>query len=473
MTPIEGRIPTRLATIHGFGSIAYGVKDSGFSTFLLLYYNQVLGMDAKLVSFALMLALFLDAFIDPVIGHLSDRTYTKWGRRLPWLYIAPLPLAAAWILMWSPTTQPGFWTLVLMAMAVRALVSCCEVPSVALVPELTRDYDERTRLMRFRFLFGWGGGLLMLFLAYDVFLTDGLLEPRGYFAYGLTGAALMSGAVVLSALGQHRRVAGLPDHAPGPFSLRGAFAEIRESLSHPAFLVLLAGGGLAYISQGVTFSITNYLYLFVWRFSETAFSFYPLILFASVVLTFLTVGRMHRRLGKRDTAVACALLSGLVLAIPFILRHFGGWAQEGSTLSTGLLYGFVLVANWFSVSAMISASSMVADVVEASEVTTGRRAEGTFYAGSFFMQKCATGMGIFLTGLLIDFAGLPRNAAPGSVAPMVIDRLAISFTVLVVVFGIAIALILRRFPITRANHEARLAALDAARANPDAEGMHP
>src|SRR3546814_18525559 len=78
---------------HGLGSIAYGVKDNGFSTFLLLFYNQVLGMDAKLVSFALMLALVLDAFVDPVIGYLSDQTHTRWGRRLPWLYLAPIPLA--------------------------------------------------------------------------------------------------------------------------------------------------------------------------------------------------------------------------------------------------------------------------------------------------------------------------------------------------------------------------------------------
>ena len=70
-------LPTRLKFVHGIGSIAYGVKDNGFSTFLLIFYNQVLGMDAKLVSFALMVALVLDAFADPLIGHLSDRTYTR------------------------------------------------------------------------------------------------------------------------------------------------------------------------------------------------------------------------------------------------------------------------------------------------------------------------------------------------------------------------------------------------------------
>lgn len=473
MSPIEGRIPGRLAFFHGLGSIAYGVKDNGFSTFLLLFYNQVLGMDAKLVSFALMLALVLDAFVDPVIGHLSDRTNTAWGRRLPWLYLAPLPLAAAWLMLWRPASQPDFWTLVLTAMAVRTLVSCCEVPSVALVPELTRDYDERTRLMRYRFLFGWAGGLLMLFLAYDVFLSDGLLKAKGYYAFGLTGAALMAGAVLVSALGQHRWATGRPPHRT-TVGLAGAFAEMREALSHPAFLVLLAGGALAYTSQGVTFSITNYLYIFIWRFSEVAFRYYPLLLFAGVVLAFFTVGEMHRRWGKRDTAVACAVISMVFWVIPFLLRQAGAWPETGRLASTALIFVFFLNANWFGVSSMISASSMMADVVEASEARTGRRDEGVFFAGNFFMQKCATGLGIFITGLLVDFSGLPEAANPATVSPQVVDRLALSYTLLVAAIAIVVALVLRRFPITRADHEARIAALDAAaRADLDAEGMHP
>ena len=474
MTPIQGKVPTRLAFLHGLGSIAYGVKDNGFSTFLLLFYNQVLGMDAKLVSFALMLALILDAFADPVIGHLSDRTYTRWGRRLPWLYLAPLPLAGAWYFMWSASGEPSFWGLVLTAMAVRTLVSCCEVPSIALVPELTRDYDERSRLMRYRFLFGWAGGLVILFLAYDVFMADGLLQPEGYRAYGLAGALLMLVAVVASALGQHRFAAHLPARRPERFSLGTAFAEIRECLTHRAFLVLLAAGALAYTSQGITFSIANYLYLFIWRFSETAFSFYPLLLFSSVVACFFTVGPMHRRWGKRDTGAATAVLGMVFWVIPFLARHFGLWWTEGTTQSTVVLFGFFFLANWFSVAAMISASSMVADVVEASEAETGRRSEGTFFAGNFFMQKCATGLGIFVTGLLVDLAGIPAKAVPGQVPEAVIDRLALGYTVLVIVFAVAIAVILRRFPITRADHEARVAALSAAaRSDIDAQGMHP
>ena len=485
MTPIEGKIPTRLAFVHGLGSIAYGVKDNGFSTFLLLFYNQVLGMDAKLVGAALALALVLDAFVDPLIGHLSDRTYTRWGRRLPWLYIAPWPLALVWYLIWTATSGPDFWTLVLTAMAIRALVSCCEVPSVALVPELTRDYDERSRLMRFRYLFGWGGGLLIMTLGYTVFMGDDMLSADGYRQYGLAGALLMLGSVVVSALGQHRVAAHLPAFRPHPQAFGAAFREIVQTLRHPAFLILLAAGALAYTSQGITFTISNYLYLFVWQMQETtlnlgplgsvnALKIYPFFLFFSVVVTFFTVGPMHRRWGKRSTGVATALLGMVFWVTPFALRHFGLWWAAGSRPSTLVLFGFIFASNVFSVAAMVSISSMVADVVEASEEETGRRSEGTFFAGNFFMQKCATGVGIFVTGLLVDLAGMPAKAVPGQVAPEVIDRLALGYTLIVAVLGILIALILRRFPITREDHAARVQALAAAgRADPDASGAHP
>lgn len=479
-----GRIPTRLAFVHGLGSIAFGVKDNGFSTFLLLFYNQVLGMEASKVSFALMLALMLDAVIDPVVGHLSDRTYTRWGRRLPWLYAAPIPLAFVWYFMWTATGEPSFWGLVLTAMAVRALVSCCEVPSVALVPELTQDYDERSRLMRYRYLFGWLGGLLIMGLAYTVFLSNSMLSADGYRQYGLAGAIMIAATALVSAAGQHRVAARYPATRPERLKLSGAFREIFECFTHPAFIILLIAGALAYTSQGVTFSIANYLYLYVWQMQMTTFDLgalgtinalklYPFFLFFSVVVTFFTVGPMHRRWGKKATGVTTAVIGMVFWVIPFALRHVGAWWAEGSLPSTVALYGFIFASNVFSVAAMVSTSSMVADVVEASEAETGRRNEGTFFAGNFFMQKCATGLGIFITGLLVDIAGLPEKAVPGQVGEGVIDRLGLGYALIVAVFAILIALVLQRFPITRQDHEARVAALAAARLNPDAEGQHP
>jgi len=473
MTPIEGRVPTRLALFHSLGSIAYGIKDNGFSTFLLLYCNQVLGMDPRKVSLAIMLALMIDGVVDPVIGYLSDRTYSRWGRRLPWLFAAPIPLGIAWYALWSEAEQPSFWGLVALAACIRALVSACEVPSVALLPELTRDYDERTRLMRFRYLFGWGGGLLAMMLAYNVFLRGDLLNAAGYRAYGLFGALAMAATVLISALGQRKVVAGYPPRATTPFNLATAFAELKESFSHKAFLILVLGGGLAYASQGITFSISNYLYLFVWQFGPVAFAFYPWVLFASVIACFLVLAPMHRRWGKHDTAAATAVIGAVFWIAPFLLRAAGLWPEAGTAASTIPLFVVFFLSNLFSVAAMISASSMVADVVEASEERTGRRSEGAFFAGNMFIQKCASGVGIFATGQLVAFAGLTEKARPGAVPAHLIDTLSLTYAAVIGVFAVLIALVLRRFPITRADHEARLAALAAARTSLDSGGLHP
>lgn len=470
---ITGPLPRRLALTHGLGAAAYGIKENGFSTFLLLYCNQVLGMDPRLVGLALLIALLIDGVADPLIGYLSDRTVTNWGRRLPWLILAPIPLGLVWAQLWSLENAPGFWELVGIAVAVRLLVSCCEVPSIALVPELTRDYDQRTTLLRYRFLFSWSASMLISFLAYGLFLKDGPLAAEGYRAYGLFGAALITGSVLFSALGQRRWAAVRPPPPATPFSLRQAFAELIECFSHRAFLVLLLGGALAYTSQGITFSIANYLYAYVWLFNPLQFQIYTGVLLASVVTCFVVLPKWHARWGKRDTAVVTALLGMAFWVAPFLLNSAGLWPQRGTWASTLPLYAAFFVCNVFSVSAMVSASSMMADVVEASEEQTGRRNEGVFFSGNFFMQKCSTGLGIFVTSFLLAFAGLSDKVKPADVTPEVIDRLSLAYCAAVILFALAMAAVLRRFPITRADHEARLAALSAARINPDSEGLHP
>ncbi|MEQ1549005.1 MAG: MFS transporter [Chakrabartia sp.] len=473
MTASEKPLPLHLKIFHGFGSIAYGIKDNGFSTFLLIFYNQVIGLDAKSVSFALMLALFIDAFADPVIGHLSDRTYSRWGKRLPWLYLAPVPLAFSWLLMWAPPQNIGDWIFVYLvgvAILVRTLISCCEVPSVALLPELTRDYDERTGLMRFRFLFAWGGGLLMLYLAYAVFLVPdekhkiGQLNVDGYWQYAVFSAILMAASVLISAFGQHRHIARYPQIKPEKSSLSQSLGEIRESFSHPAFRKLMIGGMLSYTSQGVTFSITTYLFLFVWKFDDQAFQIYPFILFASMVAAFFLVTNLNRRFEKRNTAVFCGLIALCFWMTPFILRWLDLWPTPGSNSSTLGLYAFSFVATMFSITVMITGSSMMADVVEASEVETGRRTEGLFYAGGLFMQKCATGIGIFVSGLIVSLSGLPEKAMPGQVDGHVLDILAFGYCITVTTLTILSTVTFARFPISRADHEARVQQLAALQA---------
>ncbi|MHA7819919.1 MAG: MFS transporter [Erythrobacter sp.] len=465
MSFVEGKLPLKLKLIHGFGAVAFGVKDSGFSFFLLLFYNQVLGMDAGLVSLALLIALLVDAVVDPILGNLSDRTYSRWGRRLPWLYVAPIPLAFAWVIMWSPPggEAPSFLGLLGIAITVRVLLSACEVPSVSLVPEITADYEERTTLFRYRYLSGWIGGILMMVMATSVFMpgSDGLLQQEGYLSFGIFGALLMAVSVLGSALGQHKLVAHLPEVKPEPFSIRGAFSEIIEAFSEKAFLIFAIGGLAAYVSQGMTFSISNYVNVFVWQFDETALKIWPVVLFLSALLMFVIVNPLHRRLGKPRTAKLAALAALGFFLLPYLFLLAGLWPEVGTLPSTLIYLALLLLGNTMGIVTLISASSMVAEIVEAYLERTGRRAEGAFYSGNWLVQKCATGFGIFITGQIIAYSQLPNDAVPGEVPWDIILDIILLYGGITTLLAVFAAYWLGRFPITRAEHEARVAAIAA------------
>ena len=460
-------LPRSLKVMHGLGSVAYGVKDNGFSVFLLIFYNQVLGIDAGVVGTVIMAALIFDAFADPIIGELSDRTQSKWGRRLPWLYTAAIPLGIIWLLLWHPPEMGQTGTIIWLfctAVLARSLVAMCEVPSIALVPELTADYDERTRLMRYRFLFGWAGGLLMLIFAYGIFFTGekGVSDPVGYDAYSVWGALMMTGAVLISALGQHRHVAKQSPPAPRGVGLGHAFAEAKVTLSNRAFLWLVSAAVFGLINQGLTFALTNYQLGFLWQLQQMEMLYYALILFATVIVAFIIVPPLSARLGKKNAAIFLALIS-----MTFTAGLYGSWLLDlvlGAPNDPSILFMFALVAmtNSAAVGMMMLTSSMMADVVEASQQETGRRSEGLFFAGYFFMQKCAVGIGTFAAGMILTFADFPQNAVPGRVDVTVLDGLALYYTGTVLTLGIIGVLVLRHFPISRESHNERLRVLNTA-----------
>jgi GPH family glycoside/pentoside/hexuronide:cation symporter len=460
----QTRLPVWLKVTHGFGSIAYGVKDNGFSVFLLIFYNQVLGLDPGLVGTAIMIALITDAFADPIIGEFSDRTQSRWGRRLPWLYGAAIPLGLAWVMLWHPPTGNTAMTiawLVGMSIIVRTLVAMCEVPSIALIPELTGDYHERTRIMRYRYLFAWATGLTMLMLAYGVFFTGpkGVADASGYDTFALCGGILMTASVILSALGQHRHIAR---QSPPPQAAHGilrVFSEMKTSLSNRAYLWLIFAALFALINQSLSFALSNYVLVYVWQLDKAELLIYSLALFGSVVFAFLIVGKLSERLGKRDAAILCAVIGVSMNTLLYLCWLFRIAPGVPEAPSAAFFITFITITYCFSISVMMLTSSMVADVVEASQAETGRRSEGLFYAGFFFMQKCAIGIGTFMAGMILTYADFPRDASVGKIPVAALDALAFAYMIVLFAVGVTGVLVYTKFPITRRDHEERLQAL--------------
>ncbi len=443
---------TKLA--YGFGAVAYGIKDNGFSVFLLLFYNQIVGLPAQAVGLVIGLALIADAFIDPVIGNLSDRTRTKWGRRHPWLYGSALPIAISWLMLWNPpeaSTGATLGYLFAFGLLVRASLSANEVPSLALTPELTSDYTERTLVVRYRFLFGWVGGLLMLALAYGVILVpssdypDGTLNPAGYPRYALVGALIMFISVLVSALGTHKRLARpVPGRPPTAESVRDIVATLR----YKPFMVVMVAALFGYAAQGITFALSNYLLEFIWNFSAAQFLVYALVLFLSACVAFAVIAPIAKRTSKQRGAAATAIIAVIFGSGAYWLRYFGIAPENGSPLLLPVILSLIGIGNAAFISSLILTASMVADVTDHAARATGKQTEGLFYAGFFFVQKSVTGLGIFLSGMILGAVGFPEKAAPGTVPDEVLGRLILVYGLSVAILGTLSALAYLRYPLS-------------------------
>ena len=470
MTVTSDKLPLKTKILYGFGASAYGIKDNGFSVFLLYYYNQVVGMRADVVSLAIAIALFVDAFIDPLIGQMTDRTRSPIGRRHPWLYGAAFPIAIAWLLLWHPPEASAtvqFFYLLTMAMLVRITLSAYEVPSLALLPELSRDYHDRTSTLRYRTLFGWASGLGIMILAYGVLLVPsekypvGLLNVDGYSTFAIIGACVMAVAVLVSALSTHKRMVGrykaetsAPDTAEG-------FAQMLSAFRFKPFLLLMFAGVFAFTNQGLTFAMTPYLLTHVWEFGSAELTLYSAVLFIGVLLAFLLVTPISKRTGKPKGAAFLTLFAVIVGTAPYWLRMIDLFPQPGSPALIPSLFILLVIGIGASISAMILTMSMMADVADAYAFEVGKRTEGLFSSGMWFMQKMVGGMGILLSGLIISAIQLPAQAIPGSVDPAIVDNLALIFVSMITVIGLAGTWAYTLFPLSEQDHGERLSKMAA------------
>jgi glycoside/pentoside/hexuronide:cation symporter, GPH family len=463
-----GTLRTRL--FYGFGSIAFGVKDNGFQTILLLFYNQVMHLPSEQVGLVLFAALCVDALFDPVIGQTSDNLRTRWGRRHPLLYLSALPVAISYLLLWNPPAwSQGALLLYLfiVAVIVRTFISCYEIPSAALNPELTDDYDQRTQLSSYRVFFAWSGGMAMYLLALGVFLVPdatqkiGQLNAAGYARYGLTAAAIMVAAILISAAGTHKFIPILRKPPVRGLSLLQYAKEMVATLNNRAFLILMVAQIFFGTATGLVFAMAIYLGTYFWELTSAQIVILGFGTVLAFILAFLIALPVSRRLGKRVGAVAL-FATGLFISIfPIALRLLGLFVPNGSPALVWILFGFAAVSGAMTIGSSILMTAMLADVVEDSELKTGRRSEGLFFAGSSFMAKAVSGLGIFASGLLLRVASFPTNAVPGHVDPAIIRNLALVYLPSVVIlYGLGIVTI-RRFPIDRAHHEENLRRLAA------------
>jgi Na+/melibiose symporter-like transporter len=457
---------TRL--IYGSGSLAFGAKDNGLQTFLLIFYSQAVGVPAAGVSGAIAVVLLVDAFIDPIVGQTSDNLKTRWGRRHPFMYGAAIPLAITYFFLWVPPAGPPTMQVVYLAVVLiisRTLISCYEIPSSALVAELTDDYHTRTTLLSFRFVFGWAGGLSMYLLAYNIFLINpqthriDLLHRAGYAQYGLVAAILIVVAIFVSAGGTHRLIPFLRKPPAENRNLSQLAGDMVSTLRHKSFLMMLGVGVFAALGQGIGFTLNPYFINYFWELSQAQISW--LIVQAGIGAfgaTFVAA-LVSRPLGKKRAAMTLMAASVLIGAIPMTLRLFDLMPANGSWPLFWTLFVFGCITSPMGVGASILISSMIADVVEDSELRTGQRSEGLFFSAAAFVNKAISGMGILGAGTILGLIAFPTHADRGHVPAEVLRNMALFYVpVTIGLYTVAIAF-MSRYTISKDTHEANLVKL--------------
>ena len=463
-------LPFRTRLFYGFGSVAFGVKDNGFSYLLLLFYNQVVGLSAPLVGLAIMIAMIFDAFLDPIVGQISDNLRTRWGRRHPFMYAAALPVALSYLALWNPPHWPTgqlFAYLVVVAIIIRTFITFYEVPSSALAAELTQGYDDRTVLLSYRYFFAWIGGLALYLVTFLFLLVPdahhkvGQTNPAGFARYGLLAAAIMFVSILVSAAGTHHRIAGFRVPPRRHMTLSTTAREMIATWSNRSFLFLTLSGLATSMATGLGASMNLYFNTFFWEFTSAQMSALVAGVFVSAFLALFAAAPISRRFGKRATAMSLLVLSVAIGTAPMLFRVAGLMPPNHSAPLFAIIFVQSIVSTALGIAASTMISAMIADVVEDGELKTGRRSEGLFFSASSLVAKAVSGVGIFAASMILSLIRFPAGARPGQVPADIVRNLALVYApITLTLYGVGLLLMLG-YRITRESHEETLMLLAA------------
>ncbi|MEQ1756097.1 MAG: MFS transporter [Micropepsaceae bacterium] len=466
------RLSFSLKLFQGIGAIPDTIKNWVFNTFVLIYYNQILGVDALLVSVALALTIIIDAIADPWIGAISDNLHSKWGRRHPLMLLGAIPLGPAFYAVFVPpaglSQHELFEWLTVFLILSRVSLSVFFVPWAAIAAELTDDYDERTSVMAYRYAVGWFVGVLFPLLVFAVLMPAtpaypvGQLNASYYPTMALVGAGLMTfGALAttfltwkeIPYLRQHTVRQSLPSIGATIFEVRRALANREFALF---FTIVLISSALA----GTTQNMALYMATYFWQLASEDLKWFALWGIGAL-LAFPLVSVAQRWWDKKHILLVCSFLSMFGGVAVVTLRFEGVLPPNGSQLLIAILVvEGALIAGIEVIRGVIGASA-IADILDQHELETGFRQEAMFNAAVSFCVKATSGLGMLFGGLILSFINLPEHADPASVPAASVRQLGSIVGVCLPLLHLVPIYMITQYGLTRLVHADIRKALDA------------
>jgi GPH family glycoside/pentoside/hexuronide:cation symporter len=391
--------------------LGFGIFDLGGNMFFTLigfwclkYLTDVVGLAAVWAGAAWMIGKFWDAVTDPVMGYVSDRTRSRWGRRRPYLLFGAVPMM---LTMGFFFTSPGIdnpFLLTLWAVAALMLLNTAatviNIPYSSLTPELTDDYHERTSLNGYRFgcaIFGTILGAAATLPIVGLFPSQRL----GFSVMGFIMGGIMMITTLLTFLGTKEKNTSAHENPT-----EGFFSTYKAVFLNRPFVLLLLTYGLHIM--GITFlqSILPYYTEYVYgREDITPLAMMILLLTAMVFIPVSVL--VSKKIGKKRTYRICFAIIASACVVIFAAGHILGMNFFlGLMVYAGIGVGFSYVAPY----------AMVPDAIEYDAVKSGQRKEGAYYGMWTFVSKLGAALSGFLSGMILSWGGYVPKAVQSSSA---------------------------------------------------------
>jgi Na+/melibiose symporter-like transporter len=445
-------VSLRTLFLYALPALMTSVAALPMALFVPAFYASELGLPLAAVGAAIAASRLLDVVTDPLIGSLSDRFSTRWGRRKPWILLGtPLFVVSVWQ-VFVPGENAGVGYLLFWSALLYLGFTMIDLPHKAWGAELSTDYDERTRVTGVREALATVGQVALL--GFLVFLGS-----RGVDA----GAAQLQGMAWLIVLGLPLLVAvallcapeGRPEQSAQP--KLGLLAGLRIVAGNPAFGRMI--GCVVLFVSGIAIQGTLHRLILADVMGDA--SVFAWMIFIENLATLAAIPAwlwLSARIGKHRALIAAALWLA-VLSVPLAFLRAG---------DTTALIVLIAVRGSSFASLLFLANSIAADVIDVDNLASGRQRSGLYFAAWGMTIKLSLALGVLLGTVLPASVGYEPAAAVTS--PQVQGALMLIYGLLPAVMMAAGAAFLYRFPITRERHAQVRAALDArAGALADAE----
>jgi GPH family glycoside/pentoside/hexuronide:cation symporter len=395
---VSDRLSRRTKLVYGVGDTGFSLTSTILGAYFAIFMTDVVGITPGVAAAAIFIGRSWDYINDPLFGHISDRTRTRWGRRRPFLLFGALPFALTFtMLWWRPLWENVFALAVYYAVAYilyEASATLIYMPYFALTPELTSDYDERTALTTYRMFFSILGSLLAFTIPLAIVGSFTPENAPKVLTMGLVFGIVAALPLFLVFFGTRERQEYMEQKQP---SLRQS---LRAARQNRPFLL----GLIIFLFTWVSVEIVQAMLLFFIKYVVQREPESDLIMGAIFVTAILALPIWEwtsRRWSKRWAYVAGIAFWAVVQLVLITVNSATGLA---------LILFLCVLAGIGVAAAHVLPWSIIPDAVEWGEWQTGERHEGIFYSLVTLTRKVTTSIAVPLALLLLEFTGYVPNA---------------------------------------------------------------